>query len=58
MTEIQLLKFAKGDKIPQDNSMLDYYTEGQIHFVNFYHYQLIFFFAKFWSSYFTVIAWF
>lgn len=26
MTEIQLLKFAKGDKIPQDNNMFNRYT--------------------------------
>ena len=26
MTEIQLLKFAKGDKIPQDNNMFNCYT--------------------------------
>lgn len=59
MTEIQPLKFAKGDKISQDNNMSDHYTcRDWDSFVNFYHPQLNYF-AKLWSCYFPVIiAWF
>lgn len=58
MTEIQLLKFAKGDRIPQDNNVFQCYTcRDWDWFVKFYYHQLNSF-AKLWICYFTVIAWF
>lgn len=58
MTEIRLLKFAKGDRIPQDNNVFQYHTcRDWDSLVKFYHHQLNSF-AKLWSCYITVIAWF